>query len=47
VILARAVLEATCKDKRASGKDLYKRIDALHSAGLITNWLKMRPTKCA
>ncbi len=40
VILARAVLEATCKDKGAGGKDLYTRIDALHSAGLINELVK-------
>jgi len=40
VILARAVLDATCKDKGAAGKDLYKRIDALHSAGLINELVK-------
>ena len=40
MILARAVLEATRKDKGAAGKDLYKRIDALHSAGLINELVK-------
>lgn len=33
--LARAVVEATCKDKKAEGRDLYKRIEALAEAGHV------------
>lgn len=29
--LARAVIEATCKDKKAEGAKLYQRIEALHA----------------
>lgn len=35
VILARAVIEATCKDKGAEGKSLADRIDAMTRDGLI------------
>ncbi|MCH1867063.1 DUF4145 domain-containing protein [Nocardioides sp. CFH 31398] len=33
--LARAVIEATAKDKRAEGKDLYSRIEQLHADGHV------------
>lgn len=38
--LARAVIEATAKDKGADGKDLYKRIEALADAGHVRKHTK-------
>lgn len=38
--LARAVVEATAKDKGAEGKDLYSRIEALAGAGHIRKHTK-------
>ncbi|SFS27668.1 DUF4145 domain-containing protein [Pseudomonas sp. NFACC42-2] len=32
----RAILDAICKDVKASGKDLYKKIDDLHNKSLVT-----------
>ena len=40
VILARAVIEATCKDKGATGRTLFDRIDALHAMGLINELVR-------
>lgn len=36
LILARAVVEATCKDKEATGKQLYNRIEALKDKDFIS-----------
>lgn len=38
--LARAVIEATCKDKHAKGGNLQERIDALHAADHIRKHTK-------
>ena len=40
IILARAVIEATCKDKGAKGANLFQRIDALHKMGLVGNQVR-------
>lgn len=40
IILARAVIEATCKDKGAEGRNLFQRIDALHEMGLVGNQVR-------
>ena len=40
IILARAVIEATCKDKGAEGRNLLQRIDALHEMGLVGNQVR-------
>lgn len=40
IILARAVIEATCKDKGAGGRNLFERIDALHEMGLVGNQVR-------
>lgn len=38
--LARAVIEATCKDKRAEGAKLYQRIEALHAGDHVRKHTK-------
>lgn len=40
VILARAVIEATAKDKRITNGNLYAKIDQLHTSGLIREHIK-------
>lgn len=40
IILARAVIEATCKDKGAEGRNLLQRIDSLHKMGLVGNQVR-------
>ncbi|MBU5868948.1 DUF4145 domain-containing protein, partial [Vibrio cholerae O1] len=40
VILARAVIEATAKDKGITNGNLYAKIDQLHISGLIREHIK-------
>ncbi|MFE1248811.1 DUF4145 domain-containing protein [Streptomyces sp. NPDC058766] len=40
VILARAVIEATAKDKEITNGSLYAKIDQLHTSGLIREHIK-------
>lgn len=40
VILARAVIEATAKDKGITNGNLYAKIDQLHTSGLIREHIK-------
>lgn len=39
-ILCRAVIEAICKDHKAEGRDLFKKIDNLYDQGLIRLFVK-------
>lgn len=45
ILMARAVVEATCKEKGITSGDLYKKIDALRDAGLINEQVHAEATE--